>query len=64
MAGDSSAWQGIILASLAFAAVVAGSVFLYRRLRFRTAYVLTIAPLVALTVIVGESATHLLPAWM
>ena len=48
MAGDSSAWQGLILASLAFAAVVAGSVFLYRRLRFRTAYVLTIAPLVAL----------------
>jgi sortase A len=64
MSGQSGAWQGVLLASMAFAAVVVGSVFLYRRLRFRTAYVLTIAPLVALTVIVGESVTHLFPAWM
>lgn len=64
MGGESGGWQGALLATLAFAAIVAGSVFLYRRLRFRTAYVLTIAPLVALTVIVGEAYSHLLPAWM
>jgi hypothetical protein len=64
MGGASGAWQGVFLAVLAFAGVIAASVFLYRRLRFRIAYVLTIAPLVALTVIVGEAFSRLLPAWM
>ena len=36
---------------------------LYRKLRFRTAYVLTAAPLVAITVLAGETLVRLLPAW-
>ena len=48
---------------LGFAVVLAGSVLLYRRMRCRTAYVLSIAPLVALMVIMGEAVVRLLPAW-
>jgi sortase A len=58
-----------VLASVAFAVLlyggaIAASVLLYRRMRFRVAYILTIAPLVALTVITGETFSRLLPAWM
>ena len=61
--GDSGTLPATALALLALAAVVAGAVALYDKLRFRTAYVLTIAPLVAVTVIVGETLMRLLPAW-
>jgi LPXTG-site transpeptidase (sortase) family protein len=61
--GDQGALSAVFLALLALAAVVVASVVLYRRMRFRIAYVLTIAPLVALTVIFGESLIKLLPAW-
>ncbi len=61
--GDQGAWAAVFLALLALVAVVVASVVLYRRMRFRIAYVLTIAPLVALTVIFGESLIRLLPAW-
>jgi len=61
--GDGGALPSVGLALLAFVAVLAGSVLLYRRMRFRTAYVLTIAPLVALTVLTGETVVRLLPAW-
>ena len=56
-------WPAVVLALLAFGAALAGAVLLYRRMRFRTAYLLTIAPLVALTVITGETVLRLLPAW-
>jgi hypothetical protein len=62
--GDQGAWSSIVLAVLALAGVVVASVALYRRLRFRVAYVLTIAPLVALTVVAGDTIGRLLPAWM
>ncbi len=61
--GDGSVWPAVVLALLAFGAALAGAVLLYRRMRFRTAYLLTIAPLVALTVITGETVLRLLPAW-
>jgi len=61
--GDSGAWATVVLALLGFAGVVVASVFLYRKLRFRIAYLLTIAPLVALTIVLGESVIRLLPAW-
>ena len=61
--GDQGAWAAVFLALLALVAVVVASVVLYRRMRFRVAYVLTIAPLVALIVIFGESLIRLLPAW-
>ena len=52
-----------MLALLALIVVIAGSVVLYGKLRFRTAYILTSAPLVAITVIAGETLVRLLPAW-
>ena len=61
--GDDGLLPAVVLALLAFAGVVAGSVVLYDKLRFRTAYILTIAPLVAVTVITGETLVRLLPAW-
>jgi hypothetical protein len=61
--GDSGAWSSVILALLAFAGVIVASVALYRKLRFRIAYVLTIAPLVALTIVTAEQMARLLPAW-
>jgi len=63
MNGDSGAWAAVTLALLAFVGVIVGSVVLYRRMRFRVAYVLTIAPLVAFTIIAGETLARLLPAW-
>jgi hypothetical protein len=62
-ASDSGAWAAVVLAMLAFIGVIVASVALYRRMRFRVAYVLTIAPLVAFTVIAGETLARLLPAW-
>ena len=61
---DGSAWPAALLAVLALAGACIGSVVLYRRLQFRTAYVITVAPLVALTVVAGQAATRLFPAWM
>jgi hypothetical protein len=61
--GDSGAWASALLAIVGFVGVIVGSVVLYRKMRFRIAYVLTIAPLVALTVIAGEAIARLLPAW-
>ena len=62
--GDSSAWPSVILTGLLYLGAVVGSVVLYRRMRPRIAYVLTIGPLVALTVLVGQNLSRLLPAWM
>jgi hypothetical protein len=63
MEGDSDALPTVVLALLAFVGVIVASVALYRKMRFRVAYVLTIAPLVALTVVAGEALARLLPAW-
>jgi len=61
--GDPGVWPAIALVLLLYAGVIAASVALYRRLQFRVAYVLTIAPLVALTVLAGDTLSRLLPAW-
>jgi len=61
--GDSGAWSSVVLALLAFGGVIVAAVALYRKLRFRVAYVLTIAPLVALTIVTAEQMARLLPAW-
>jgi hypothetical protein len=60
---DPGALAAVVLSVMAFVAVIAASVALYRKMRFRIAYVLTIAPLVALTIITGEALARLLPAW-
>jgi hypothetical protein len=63
VSGDSGAFAPVTLAALGFVAVIVASVALYRRMRFRIAYLLTIAPLVALTIVTGETIARLLPAW-
>jgi sortase (surface protein transpeptidase) len=60
---DPGALAAVVLSLMAFVAVIAASVALYRKMRFRIAYVLTIAPLVALTIVTGEALARLLPAW-
>jgi sortase A len=61
---ESGVWASVALAVLLYGGAIAAAVILYRKMRFRVAYILTIAPLVALTVITGETLTRLLPAWM
>lgn len=54
---------GLLLALLGFVLVVAGSVAAYRRLSWRSAYLLTAPPLVALTIVLAEQVSRSLPAW-
>jgi sortase A len=61
--GDRGAIASVILAFVAYVGVMAGGVVVYRRLRSRTAYVLTIAPVLALTIVAAETFSRLLPAW-
>jgi hypothetical protein len=53
----------VLIALGIYAAVLAGSVFVYRRFRFPVAYILSIAPILAATVLLGESLARLLPSW-
>jgi sortase A len=62
LSGQSS-WSAILIAFVLYGAVLAGSVLAYRRFRFPIAYVLTIAPILAVTVVLGESLSTLLPSW-
>ena len=62
--GDSGAWAQLSLALLALVATAVGAVFLYRRCTVRSAYLLSTAPLLAVTVLAAESISRLLPAWM
>ena len=63
MTGDRGVAPTVVLSLLFLLGVVVASVALYRKLQFRVAYLLTIAPLVAATVIAGEQLIRLLPAW-
>jgi sortase A len=62
--GDPEALAWFILAVLALAACFAGALVLYRRSTLRSAYLLTTAPLLALTVLAAEALSRLLPAWL
>jgi sortase A len=61
--GDGTAWAPLLLAALAYGAVGGAAVLLYRRSSGRVAYLLTIAPLVAVTIVLAETSSRLLPAW-
>jgi hypothetical protein len=54
----------VLLSVLLYGGAIAAAVALYARMRFRVAYILTLAPLVLLTVITGVTLNRLLPAWM
>jgi sortase A len=62
--GESGAWAELILSLLALAVVAVGALYLYRRCTVRSAYLLSTAPLVALTVVAAESVSRMFPAWM
>ncbi|MEO7557100.1 MAG: class E sortase [Acidimicrobiales bacterium] len=64
LTGDAGSRATVVLALLAYGAAMGASVLLYRSLRPRTAYLLTMAPIVALTIVAAESLSRLFPAWM
>jgi sortase A len=61
---DPEALAWLILTVLGLMVVFIGAVFLYRRLSLRSAYLLSTAPIVLLTILAAEAASHLLPAWL
>lgn len=61
--GASGISAGLVLALLGYAAAVAGAVVAYRRLPWRSAYLLSAPVLVALTVVLAEQVGRMLPAW-
>lgn len=62
--GESSARASVVLTMLLFALTLSGSVAMYRWLAVRTAYLLTVGPVIAVTVIAAETVSRLLPAWI
>jgi sortase A len=61
---DQGARAAAFLCVLLYGAGIGLSVLLYRRLPGRVGYLLTVAPIVALTIITGETISRLFPAWM
>jgi sortase A len=61
---DGDAKAAAVLAMLVYGLAMGGAVLLYRRLPHRVAYLLTVAPIVALTIVAGETISRLFPAWM
>lgn len=64
MSSDSTGRAAAILAVLAYGLAMGASVMLYRRLPSRVAYLLTVGPIVAMTIITAETVSRLFPAWM
>lgn len=63
LTGDPSAWPALFFALLALAATAVGAAYLYRRATLRTAYLLSVPPLLVFTIVVAEQLGALLPAW-
>jgi sortase A len=61
--GDTGAWAGLLIALQLLVLTVIGAVWLYRRSTVRTAYLLTVPPLLVFTILTAEAASRLLPAW-
>jgi sortase A len=64
LTGEDGALASVLIALVAYGVVMGGAILLYRRLTPTTAYVLAIAPVLALTVIAAETISRLFPAWM
>lgn len=62
--GDSGAASSVVLAAVLWGLVLGASVVLYRRLSPRTAYLLSVPPVMACTVIASETLSRAFPAWM
>ena len=61
---DPTALAWFILALMGLVGAFIGAVALYRRLSLRSAYLLSTAPILLLTILAAESASRLLPAWL
>ena len=61
---DHDARAAAILVMLLYGGAMGASVLLYKRLPARVAYLVTVAPIVAMTIIAGETFSRLFPAWM
>ncbi|HWW52340.1 MAG TPA: sortase [Acidimicrobiales bacterium] len=61
---DSGASASIVLALVLYGVTISASLLLYRRLQPRTAYLLTIGPILAMTIIAGETLSRAFPAWL
>ncbi len=61
---DPQAVAWFILGLMGLVATFVGAVALYRRLSLRSAYLLSTAPILLLTILTAEAASHLLPAWL
>ncbi len=61
---DDDAKAAGVLVMLLYGTAMGAAVLLYRRLSHRVAYLLTVAPIVALTIVTGETFSRLFPAWM
>jgi len=64
LTGDPQALGWLVLLLLGVTAALVVAVLLYRRTTARSAYLLTTAPLLALTIGMGLAAGRLLPAWL
>lgn len=62
-ASEQGARAAVLLAMIAYGAVLGGAVLIYQRARPRIAYLLTVGPVLAMTVIAAETLVRLLPAW-
>jgi sortase A len=62
--GDPGAWAALILAVQAFVLTGVAAVLLYRRSSMRVAYLLTVPPFIAFAILLAESVSRLLPAWI
>jgi sortase A len=59
----AGAWAPFVLAVQAFVLAAWGAMVLYRHSPLRTAYLLSTAPLVVVTILLAVAAARLLPAW-
>lgn len=61
--GEHGARAAALLVVLAYGMTLGAAVVLYRQMRPKIAYLLTVGPVVAMTVIAAETLVRLLPAW-
>jgi sortase A len=61
--GDPPTSAGLMLAAFAYIVAVFGAVWLHRQVAWRSAYLLSAPVLVALTIVLAEQVTSVLPAW-
>lgn len=61
--GDPDIASALLLATFAYVAAVGGTILMYRRLTWRSAYILSAPVLVAMTIVLAEQVSRSFPAW-